>query len=237
MEIFGNPLGGIAHQGVTDAGFSLASMQYLTYLLIIAGPVFPFVLYGLYVGLKNRRRDWFILLSFAVLFAVQFFGFGKNVELRYLFHLIPLTSIASAIGFTKLYGTKWKVFVKILFAALIIGGILGAVLVLSGAIQVKEFINFERYADTKEAALWMDENCQSPVMSNGFTYIWYYTSLDDVSLQPLEKAVQFVEDRNISCIMMNTYEAPYEDIFSGDDRFELAHTAGKVFVYKPRMPF
>lgn len=237
MGIFGNPLGGIAHQGGTDAGFSLASMEYLLYLAIVAGPVFPFAIYGIYTGLKKRKQNWFVLLSFAVLFAVQFFGFGKNVELRYLFHLIPIMSIASAAGFEKVYSTRWKVFVKIFFGALLVVGIAGALMVLSGLVRVQQFVNFDRYADTKQAALWMDENCKSPVMSNGFAYIWYYTKLDDVSLHDKDKNFQIVQDRNISCIMMNTYEAPYEDFFAGDERFELAYTAGKVLVYRPKLSF
>lgn len=225
FQSYGDVLGGPAHQGSTDVGFDYQRASwYFPYLFIVVGATFPFMLYGLLKNIKERKLVYF-LLGFSVVFLVQFFVFGRSVEERYILPILPFASILVVSGYYHML--KWRRnLVRYAFVALMVVNILGA------AYLTYLFSNLPKYSDTREAALWVKDNCGSAVMGNLFTPIYQTTGHEvfPVTLDPV-KDNKIIKEKNINCIIVSLHESPYRDFFRNDFNAE-KKTFGNVIVYK-----
>jgi 4-amino-4-deoxy-L-arabinose transferase-like glycosyltransferase len=221
---YGSPLGGAERQAGTDAGFEISSaVFYVPYFFLIAGLYAPFVFYGLYRAVK--KRETFLVMSFMVIFAAQFLVFGKIVEERYLLPILPSALVLASIGFFDM-NRKQK---KTTTTALIVL-ILGSLAIGYGAVNIYQ--NYARYDDSKNAAVFVKENCNSPIMSNSFVHIWYYTNYENLPLQKdLYASLELMKSRRANCIMFSTYEAPFEDKFYDTPYVKLVFETPGVNVY------
>lgn len=226
LENYGSPLGAPASQASTDLGFSLSTAYlYFPYLFIVLGTVVPFVFYGLYK--TWRMKNVLLLLGFFAVFLVQFFVFGKVAEERYLLPILPASVVIGAIGFFELQKRHRKI-VNYAFVSLII---LGVGLGVFGANYYHEY---PRYNDTKEAVVFLKENCSSPVMSNSFTHVWYYAGYENIPIQSSEeKSLGLSKKRGVSCILFSKYEVPFNDYFEGSINVKKIFSNGGTSVYAP----
>ncbi|MBI4894354.1 MAG: glycosyltransferase family 39 protein [Candidatus Aenigmarchaeota archaeon] len=225
MANYGSPLGGAERQAGTDAGFDPSSaVFYVPYFFLIAGLYAPLVLYGLYRAVKSK--DMFLVMSFAVVFAAQFLVFGKIVEERYLLPLLPASLILAAAGFFGMAKGDRRLMGIVLIAIM-----LGSLALGYGAVSVYQ--NNARYDDSKDAAFFVKENCSSPVMSNSFVHVWYYTGYENIPLQKdIYASLEAMGDRSANCIMFSEYEAPFTDPFRGTPYVKTAFESSGVTVYK-----
>jgi 4-amino-4-deoxy-L-arabinose transferase-like glycosyltransferase len=203
-ENYGNLLGGPGHQASTDLGFNPeVSWLYFPYVLTIVGFSIPLVLIGLYKS--YRSKEFFIFFAFVLIFLSQFFVFGKVAEERYLFPLLPISAVAAALGFASVKRKLGKVPNYILAFILVANA-------AAGVYAIDVYHDNPRYNDTKEAVMFIEENCTSPVMSNSFTHVWYYADYENVPLRPsAEETLSLARLENVSCIMVSMYEAPFDD--------------------------
>ena len=228
LENFGNILGGPLHQASGDAGFVIAqAVLYFPYLLIILGPLFPFV----FVGAKYLldRKQIVLPMLFLVFFFTQFFVLGKVAEERYLFPILPFAGLLVGVSLEKFLRSKWKQLVTTLFVFLLAIGFLG------GIYLVNLFGNLPRYVEMKQAVLWAKENCTAPIVSNGFTYVWYYAEFENIPLLNKEKTIELVSARNVECIIFTPYEPFSENFLPDVEDFEPTKSFGKVLIYKVKL--
>jgi len=222
---YGSPLGGAERQAGTDAGFEISSaVFYVPYFFLIAGLYAPFVFYGLYRAVKTK--EYFLVLSFVVVFAAQFLVFGKIVEERYILPMLPTTLILASIGFFGINKSQRKA-----AAAIMIVLMAGSMAIGYGAAGIYQ--NSDRYGGSKEAAVFVKDNCSSPIMSNSFVHVWYYTGYRNIPLgDGLYESLEVAGRNVVVCILFSTYEAPREDFFYGTPYVNLVHDADGVRVYK-----
>ncbi len=224
-ETYGDLFGGPAHQGSTDIGFDYQRASwYVPYLFIVVGATFPFMLYGLFRNIRERKLIYF-LLGFFVIFLVQFFVFGRSVEERYILPILPFAAILVASGYSNLLKWKEKI-VKYIFVALMIVNIIAA------AYLTYIFSTLPKYSDTRSAILWIKENCGPVIFGNVFTPVYQITGYDVIpATSDSEKDNQTIKDRNVNCVIVSAHESPYKDFFRNNFNAE-KKTFGNVFVYK-----
>lgn len=222
---YGSPLGGAERQAGTDAGFEISSaVFYVPYFFLVAGLYAPFVLYGLYMSFKSK--DSFLVVAFAVVFLTQFLVFGKIVEERYMLPMLPATLVLAAVGFFGM-NKKQNGVPAIAMIALMVGS------VVLGYLAVDMYQNSARYSDTRDASVFLRENCSSPVMSNSFSHVWYYTGYENLPVQgDLHASLELIESRQARCIMFSEYEAPFVDMFQGEPSVKLVFESPGVSVYR-----
>lgn len=225
LQSFGNLLGGPVHQATTDLGFNpFVAYLYIPYLFIIIGSVIPFVFYGIYKSYKHHRL--FLLLAFLAIFLTQFFVFGKVAEERYLLPIIPVAALLGAIGFLALYDRFKKI-------SLYSFTVLLAINLLIGLAGISFFMNLDRYNETREAVLSLKENCESPIMSNSFTHVWYYADYENIPVKSSQtESINLAKERGVSCIMFSEYEAPFIDYFEGSGGLETVFKNKRLTVYR-----
>lgn len=224
VQNYGNPLGGAEHQAGTDLGFVLSTAAlYLPYTLVVVGSVIPFVLYGLYVCVK--RRDALPVLGFVLIVAVQMAVFGKVSEERYLLPLVPFAVLLAYAGFADLR-KKWPRLATYAMVGLLLANF------AVGYYGVSYYQTYARYGDTKDAVLFAKDNCSSPIMSNSFTQVWYYSGYDNVPLSAAPSDVQSVKTAGGNCIIVSGWEAPFKDDVAGSGLATKIFGKGELAVYR-----
>jgi 4-amino-4-deoxy-L-arabinose transferase-like glycosyltransferase len=228
FQTYTNIFGGALHQASSDAGFIFSqAVLYFPYLFIVLGPLFPFT----FIGIKHQFDKKQIVLPglFFVFFFTQFFILGKVAEERYLFPILPFAILLTGLGWHKISLKKmWSTSNYILAALLFIAFIGGIYLALL-------FGNFPRYIEMKQAVLWVKENCTSPVVSNGFTYVWYYAGFENLPLLDKEKTIELISKRDVKCIIFTPYEPFSENFLQNTKEFELVKSFGNVLIYKVKL--
>lgn len=222
---YGSILGSPLHQASTDAGFNLSqAVMYIPDLFVILGPLFPFVFLGMKFVIDKKQ---FVLPAlFVSFFLAQFFVLGKVAVDRYLVPVLPYAAIFSGIALEKLFHSKWKKVAKYAFTILLAVGL------VIGVYSTISYGSSPRYVDTKQAVLWMKENCNSPVISNGFTYVWYYSGFENLPLLNETQTYQLAKGNNVTCIMFSRYEPYVADFFQNSTQFTLLKSFGMVSVYR-----
>ncbi len=226
LNVFGNPIGGSAHQASSDLGFNPSvTLLYIPYLFVVLGTSFPLVLYGIY-KVRNNKNWILILAGIAILFLAQIFVFGKVAEERYLVHILPLAFLVGAAGTVTIL-KKYKkigtyIFISLMLANIFIGFYFASV-----------FANYPRYAEAKSSIMWTKDNCNSPVMSNSKTQVWYYSGFESVPLRPdLNSSLEIAVKHSVNCVMVTLFEAPYVDPFANQDDFKVGFRTDKTIIYK-----
>jgi 4-amino-4-deoxy-L-arabinose transferase-like glycosyltransferase len=224
---YGTPLGGATHQAGTDTGFDIsAAIFYVPYSFIVFGLFVPFVVYGKYLAYREKKT--FLLICLGSVFISQFFVFGKIVEERYILPILPVVCVLSSIGF---YGFR-KIFGKIASFTMISIMIMSAVV---GYGIYNLYLGNDRYEETRAAVIFMSQNCSSPVMSNSFSQVWYYSGFENIPLgSDIYKSLEKAGEKLVTCIMFSGYEAPFDDFFHNTPYVDNIFNIGKVSVYKLR---
>ena len=225
MVNFGSPIGGASHQASTDLGFNPSvAYLYVPYLAIILGSTIPFVAFGIYKNLN--RKNLFVISAFAVVFLTQFFVFGKVAEERYLLPVLPAAALLATMGYFALKKHYKKLTVYTFAAFMLIN-------IAAGFYGVNLFQEYPRYTETKDAVEFMIENCSSPVMSNSFTQVWYYSGFENVPLRPdRQDSLDLAREKGTECILVSNYETPFNDILSDSNEVQEIYDAGSVVVYR-----
>lgn len=232
-SLTGNPIGGPIHQGSSDTGFVLQNaIYYIPYALIVIGMLVPFMVYG--IIRTPKLMDNMPLFFLASIFIIQFFVFGKVAEERYMLPILPFVAVFAGIGYQSLAGNKKKIYgikinkiSKLAFLILLVGN------VVASAYAVSVYSDYPRYVETKQAAMFMLENCKSPVMSNSFTQIWYYTGFENIPyLEDRQERSGLIEKHGVSCVLVSRYESPYRDLLEEEPGFEEVLELDGLRVYK-----
>jgi len=225
LETYGDIFGGPLHQGGTDAGFDYQKASwYFPYLFMIAGATFPFMLYGFMKNVRERKLVYAIV-GLVTIFLVQFFVFGKSVEERYILPALPFVLLLTVSGYEALV-KRYKNTARYAFIALVVVNVLGA------AYLTYTFSNLPRYSDADDAAVWVRDNCRSPIFGNLFTPIYNVAGFDVTTPTfDLERDAQTIADNKVNCVVVSAYESPYIDFFANETYLE-KKSFGNVFVYK-----
>lgn len=228
LQISGNLIGSALHQASTDVTSSISSaISFTRSVLPVIGAFSPFVLYGIYAILKNKKYILPLILLFA-LFILQISLFGKFAEERYLIHILPFSGIIMAFGvqdlLKKINRKKLVTYLFVLFTLINIG---------TSLYVTNFYANLPKYIETKKVSLWAKDNCSSPVMSNDFTHIWFYTDFTNIPYSSdKDLRNELIQRYNVSCVIVNKFESPYSDNLETNGVFEKIFSTNNTVVYK-----
>ncbi len=222
---YGTLLGGPAKQGSADIGFDfLKGTWYIPYAAIVLGATFPFAVYGFFRSIRERKNV-LMLIGVAVIFLVQFAMFSKTVEERYILPVLLFATMLSVFGYDNMRGRMGKWVGYALVGMLILNA-------LAAVYAVNLFAHLPKYSDTRDALLWVKDNCDGELLANLHTPV--YNILGRDALHPTftdDGDRKIVESRNVRCVIATSYEAPYKDFFQNLSSGEKV-SFGKINVYK-----
>ena len=227
IENYGNFIGGASKQASFDLGFNPSqAILYFPYFFIIIGSIFPFTFYGIYK--KFNKKNILIIAGIIIIFITQFIIFGKTAEERYLLPILPIATILTIMGYSNLCNKykKHKKLINYFFVILLL------INISIGFYGVNLFQELPKYNETKNGSIFLKENCNSPIISNSYRQIRYYTNFEILPLfDEINKSLKFARERGVNCIMINVHEPPFINILEKSDKVIEIYNVGKIKIY------
>lgn len=202
---------------------------YLEFFPLVSLAILPLFVTGLIKfsqvtkKLKVRKEFVWLMLSLAFLVIYKFL-FLPVREYRYLIDTSLFVVEISLLGimYAWIFSKSLKRYLKPIVIVLVVINFSVAMYL------VYNFANSNRYIETKEASLWANENCVSPIMTNAGRHTDFYTDLNYVPIT--QKHLPEIEPG--TCILYSSYEPVDEPTLGEVNRFPVVEQFGGIFVYR-----